>query len=150
MSDSEAEISQAKHKRNQQSIVIGKGGRKRSQPEERTPEHISKRDKAENDRGAGIILDYDMADKDSEVGRTVNSSSPTVALKAVEGAKSNWPKFNFIIKDSIKSLYSIAKNKSRNELNLFTGSFYFSSEFFKFLLEERNLPISIHSLKEVL
>ena len=59
-------------------------------------------------------------------------------------------KFNFIIKDSIKSLYSIAKNKSRNELNLFTGSFYFSSEFFKFLLEERNLPISIHSLKEVL
>ena len=59
-------------------------------------------------------------------------------------------KFNFIIKDSIKSLYSIAKNKSRNELNLFIGSFYFSGEFFKFLLEVRNLPISIQSLKEVL
>ena len=59
-------------------------------------------------------------------------------------------KFNFIIKDSIKSLYSIAKDKSRNELNLFIGSFYFSGEFFKFFLEERNLPISIQSLKEVL
>lgn len=59
-------------------------------------------------------------------------------------------KFNFIVKDSIKSLYSIAKDKSRNELNLFIGSFYFSGEFFKFLLEIRNLPISIHSLKEVL
>ena len=59
-------------------------------------------------------------------------------------------KFNFIIKDSINSLYSIAKDKSRNELNLFIGSFYFSGEFFKFLLEVRNLPISIQSLKEVL
>ena len=59
-------------------------------------------------------------------------------------------KFNFIVKDSIKSLYSIAKDTSRNELNLFIGSFYFSGEFFKLLLETRNLPISIHSLKEVL
>jgi folylpolyglutamate synthase/dihydropteroate synthase len=59
-------------------------------------------------------------------------------------------KFNFIVKDSIKSLYSIAKDTSRNELNLFIGSFYFSGEFFKLLLEIRNLPISIHSLKEVL
>ena len=59
-------------------------------------------------------------------------------------------KFNFIVKDSIKGLYTIAKDKSINELNLFIGSFYFSGEFFKFLLEIRNLPISIHSLKEVL
>ena len=59
-------------------------------------------------------------------------------------------KFKFIVKDSIKSLYLIAKDKSINELNLFIGSFYFSGEFFKCLLEIRNLPISIHSLKEVL
>ena len=59
-------------------------------------------------------------------------------------------KFNFIVKDSIKSLYSIAKDTSINELNLFIGSFYFSGEFFKYLLETRNLPISIHSLKEIL
>jgi len=65
-------------------------------------------------------------------------------------SKTRGLKFNFIVKDSIKSLYLMAKDKSMNELNLFTGSFYFSSEFFKFLLEERNLPISIHSLKEVI
>ena len=59
-------------------------------------------------------------------------------------------KFNFIVKDSIKSLYLIAKDNSINDLNLFIGSFYFSGEFFKCLLEIRNLPISIHSLKEVL
>ena len=59
-------------------------------------------------------------------------------------------KLNFIVKDSIKSLYLLAKDKSMNELNLFIGSFYFSGEFFKFLLEIGNLPISIHSLKEVL
>ena len=59
-------------------------------------------------------------------------------------------KFNFIVKNSIKSLYSVATDTSRNELNLFIGSFYFSGEFFKLLLETRNLPISINSLKEVL
>ena len=59
-------------------------------------------------------------------------------------------KFNFIVKDSIKSLYLIAKDNSMNELNLFIGSFYFSGEFFRYLLEIRNLPISIHSLKQVL
>ena len=59
-------------------------------------------------------------------------------------------KFNFIVKDSIKSLYSIAKDNNINELNLFIGSFYFSGEFFRCLLEIKNLPISIDSLKEVL
>ena len=64
-------------------------------------------------------------------------------------SKTRTLKFNFTVKDSIKSLYSIAKDTSKNELNLFIGSFYFSGEFFKFLLEIRNLPISIPSLKEI-
>ena len=58
--------------------------------------------------------------------------------------------FDFIIKDSMKSLYSIAKEKNLNELNLFTGSFYFSGELFKHLLEVKNLPVSITSLGEVI
>ena len=59
-------------------------------------------------------------------------------------------KFSFNVKDSMKSLYLVTKDTSINELNLFIGSFYFSGEFFKFLLEKRNLPVSISSLKEVL
>ena len=59
-------------------------------------------------------------------------------------------KFSFKVKDSMKSLYLATKDTSKNELNLFIGSFYFSGEFFKFLLETRNLPVSISSLKEVL
>ena len=58
--------------------------------------------------------------------------------------------FDFIIKDSMKSLYSIAKEKNLNELNLFTGSFYFSGELFKHLLEVKNLPVSITSLEEII
>ena len=50
----------------------------------------------------------------------------------------------------MKSLYSIAKEKNLNELNLFTGSFYFSGELFKHLLEVKNLPVSITSLGEVI
>ena len=37
-----------------------------------------------------------------------------------------------------------------NKLNLFIGSFYFSGEFFKFLLEENNLPISSKSLRKII
>jgi hypothetical protein len=58
--------------------------------------------------------------------------------------------FDFIIKDSMKSLYSIAKDKNLNELNLFAGSFYFSGELFKHLLKVKNLPISMTSLGEVI
>ena len=58
--------------------------------------------------------------------------------------------FDFIIKDSMKSLYSIATGKNLNELNLFVGSFYFSGELFKHLLEVKNLPVSITSLGEVI
>ena len=58
--------------------------------------------------------------------------------------------FDFIIKDSMKSLYSIAIDKNLNELNLFVGSFYFSGELFKHLLEVKNLPVSITSLGEVI
>ena len=39
--------------------------------------------------------------------------------------------FDFVIKNSMKSLYSIAIDKNFNELNLFSGSFYFSGELFK-------------------
>ena len=58
--------------------------------------------------------------------------------------------FDFIIKDSMRSLYSIAKDKNLNELNLFAGSFYFSGELFKHLLKVKNLPVSITSLGEVI
>ena len=58
--------------------------------------------------------------------------------------------FDFIIKDSMRSLYSVAKDKNLNELNLFAGSFYFSGELFKHLLKVKNLPVSITSLGEVI
>lgn len=58
--------------------------------------------------------------------------------------------FDFVIKNSMKSLYSIAIDKNFNELNLFSGSFYFSGELFKYLLEVKNLPVSISSLGEVI
>jgi len=58
--------------------------------------------------------------------------------------------FDFIVKDSIRSLYSAAKDKNTNELNLFAGSFYFSGELFKHLLEVKSFPISISSLGEVI
>ncbi len=58
--------------------------------------------------------------------------------------------FDFTVKDSMRSLYSIAKDKNINELNLFAGSFYFSGELFKHLLEFKNLPISLLSLGEVI
>ena len=58
--------------------------------------------------------------------------------------------FDFTVKDSMGSLYSIAKDKNTNELNLFVGSFYFSGELFKHLLEVKNLPVSISSLGEAI
>ena len=58
--------------------------------------------------------------------------------------------FDFIIKDSMRSLYSVAKDKNLNELNLFAGSFYFSGELFKHLLKVKNLPVSTTSLGEVI
>ena len=58
--------------------------------------------------------------------------------------------FDFTVENSIRSLYSIAKNKNINELNLFAGSFYFSGELFKHLLEIKNLPVTMSSLGEVI
>jgi dihydrofolate synthase/folylpolyglutamate synthase len=58
--------------------------------------------------------------------------------------------FDFAVENSMRSLYSIAKNKNTNELNLFAGSFYFSGELFKHLLEIKNLPVCISSLGEVI
>ena len=58
--------------------------------------------------------------------------------------------FTYIVKNSVAELYSLAKNTSSNELNLFIGSFYFSGEFFKFLLELNNLPTSLSSLKKII
>jgi hypothetical protein len=46
------------------------------------------------------------------------------------------------------SLFSAAKNKSSNELNLFIGSFYFSGEFFKLLLKNNKVSTSLSSLRE--
>ena len=63
-------------------------------------------------------------------------------------SKTKTLKFKFIVKDSMASLFSAAKNKSSNELNLFIGSFYFSGEFFKLLLKNNNESISISSLRE--
>ena len=36
-----------------------------------------------------------------------------------------------------------------NEINLIIGSFYFSGEFFKFLLNDKGLPLSISSLNKL-
>jgi folylpolyglutamate synthase/dihydropteroate synthase len=63
-------------------------------------------------------------------------------------SKTKTLKFKFIVKDSMASLFSVAQNKSSNELNLFIGSFYFSGEFFKLLLKNNNESISISSLRE--
>ena len=65
-------------------------------------------------------------------------------------SKTNTLNFDFAVKDSMRSLYSIAKDRNTNELNLFAGSFYFSGELFKHLLEVKNLPISISNLGEVI
>ena len=59
-------------------------------------------------------------------------------------------KFTFVVKESMECLYAVAKNSSLNKLNLFIGSFYFSGEFFRFLLEKNNLPISAKSLGKII
>ncbi len=58
-------------------------------------------------------------------------------------------KFIFIVKESMESLFAIAKNSSSKELNVIIGSFYFSGELFKFFLKKNNLPSSLTSLREV-
>ena len=63
-------------------------------------------------------------------------------------SKTKTLKFKFIVKDSMASLFSVAKNKSSNELNLFIGSFYFSGEFFKLLLKNNKVSTSMSSLRE--
>jgi folylpolyglutamate synthase/dihydrofolate synthase len=63
-------------------------------------------------------------------------------------SKTKTLKFKFIVKDSMASLFSVAKNKSSNELNLFIGSFYFSGEFFKLLLKNNKVSTSLSSLRE--
>ena len=51
--------------------------------------------------------------------------------------------------DSIQEIYNSVKISKPNEINLIIGSFYFSGEFFKFLLNDKGLPLSISSLNKL-
>ena len=57
--------------------------------------------------------------------------------------------FSFIKMDSIEEIYNSVKISKPNEINLIIGSFYFSGEFFKFLLNDKGLPLSISSLNKL-
>ncbi len=64
-------------------------------------------------------------------------------------SKTNKLNFNFIVKNSMEEIYSSMCSSETKVLNVFTGSFYFSGEVFKFLLKINNLPISLTSLNKI-
>ena len=58
--------------------------------------------------------------------------------------------FSFVVMNSIEEIYASVQRSESNVMNLIVGSFYFSGEFFKFLLKINNFPPSLSNLNKLI